>query len=160
MPPATRATPRTAIETVAVPVTGRPPPPEPAPDDPETDTPGDPGVDVVGDSESEGAGVGDSVPPPPAGQVWVRLNFSAVPVTTAVAPVRVHPAGVMIQALLVPLSVTMSPPSVGMVSEPFAPKTAVTETKSPTLSCSPGRTKTHTSLSAKGPPPKSQPWSS
>src|SRR5258708_2058792 len=59
---------------------------------------------AAAEAEGEGAGpverLGDGVGLGDAddGQVWVRLKKSAVPVMSAVAPTRVQPAGVTIQA--------------------------------------------------------------
>ena len=81
------------MPVVAVPVTGSPPVGEVLGDGTD-DVPGSDGTGVgvdSGDGEADADGDGDDVP---AGQVWVRLNDVAVPVTTAVAPVSVHPAGV------------------------------------------------------------------
>jgi len=54
-------------------------------------------ADGLADSLVDGEGLGL----PDAGQVWVRLKNLAVPVMVAVASFSVHPAGVMIHALLV-----------------------------------------------------------
>src|SRR5918993_57218 len=150
-PPRTRAAPVAVRPATAAPVTGSPPPAAPPPGLVST------GVEPSGEPGEDGGGVdGDGVSSPPAGQVWVRLNVAAVPVMTAVAPVSVHPAGVAIHALLAPLSVTIAPPSAGIVrvtTPPGVPNVAVTETKSP-VSLPPGRTNTQTSAPACGPPPK------
>ena len=113
------------------------------------------GVGVgVGSGLGEGVGLVDE---PDDGQVWVRLKKSPVPVISAVAPTNVQPAGVTIQAFAVsgpPLSKLPGLAANVIVVVPFAPKSAVSDTKSPLVSCSPGRTKTHTSEPANGP----QPW--
>jgi len=120
--------------------------------------------EVEADAEPEGDGLpdglllveGDGLGEPDAGQVWVRLKKSAVPVITAVAPVNVQPAGVTIQAFEVcgpPLSKLPGLAALVIVTLPFAPKLAVTDTKSPLTLCWPGRTNTQTSWPANGPPP-------
>jgi len=83
-----------------------------------------------------------------AGHVWVRLKKLAVPVITAVAPTKVRPAGVTIHAFDVcgpPLSKLPGLAALVMVTVPLAPKSAVTDTKSPLTLCIPGSTKTQTS---------------
>jgi len=112
----------------------------------------------VGVGVGVGSGVGDGVGDvePDDGQVWVRLKKSPVPVISAVAPTSVQPAGVTIQAFAVSGPPLLKLPGLAanvIVLVPFAPKSAVNDTKSPLVPCSPGSTKTHTSEPANGPPP-------
>jgi hypothetical protein len=80
----------------------------------------------------------------------------AVPVITAVALTKVQPASVTIQAFAAagpPLAKLPGSRAAVMVLVPLAPKSAVTDTKSPLTSCEPGRMKIQTSLPGYGPPP-------
>lgn len=109
-----------------------------------------------GEGELERLGDGDGLGEPDAGQVWVRLKKSAVPVISAAAPAKVQPAGVTIHAFDVsgpPLAKLPASVAAVMVTLPLAPKSAVTDTKSPLVSCCPGKTKTQMSLPCNGPPP-------
>jgi hypothetical protein len=126
------------------------------------DEPGADG-DVDPDGGVEGGGLvdGDGLGEPDAGQVWVRLKKSADPVIRAVAAVNVQPAGVTIHAFAVagpPSAKLPGSSAVLMVTVPLAPKVALTDAKSPLVACWPGRTNTHTSWSANGPPPWAHEW--
>jgi len=115
---------------------------------------GEPDGELDGDGDGEPDGDGDGLDE--AGHVCVRLKKLAVPVISAVAPTRVSPAGVTIQAFEVagpPLEKLPGSAALVMVTVPSAPKSAVTETKSPLVPWLPGSTKTHTSWPANGPPP-------
>jgi hypothetical protein len=77
-------------------------------------------------------------------------------VITAVAFSRVKPAGVVRKAFDVsgpPLEKSSGLAAAVIVIIPSAPKSAVSETKSPLSEWLPGRTKTQTSWPGKGPPP-------
>jgi hypothetical protein len=116
------------------------------------DVDGEPDGEDDVDGEVDGDGDGLDV----AGHVCVRLKKSAVPLISAVAPLRVNPAGVTIHAFDVagpPLEKLPGSADAVMVTVPFAPKSAVTDTKSPLTLWLPGRTKTHTSWPGNGPPP-------
>jgi len=119
-------------------------------DDGELD--GEPDGDGDVDGEPDGDGDGLDM----AGQVWVRTKKSAVPVITALAPVRVQPAGVTTQAFDVagpPLEKLPGSAELVIVTVPLAPKSATTDTKSPLPLWFPGRTNTQTSWPVNGPPP-------
>ncbi|MEU8299406.1 hypothetical protein AB0C04_19260, partial [Micromonospora sp. NPDC048909] len=98
-----------------------------------------------------------------AAHVRMCIETAASPVITALASVSVHPAGSRIHALLVPWSLTMAPPSAGMVRvtvPSFGPlQVPVTVTNRPEVDM-PNRSKTQTSSLGNGPPPRlrSQSW--
>jgi hypothetical protein len=93
--------------------------------------------DGLGETEALGDtdGLGDGFTPE-AGQVWVRLNLVSVPVIVAVAPSSVQPAGVVIHAFDVagpPLAKSVGFAADVIVIDPWLPKSAVTDEKSPVL---------------------------
>jgi hypothetical protein len=123
--------------------------------DGECDGDGDIDGECDGDGDIEGEWDGDGEPL--AAQVCVRLKESRGPSTSASALTSVHPAGVAIHAFDVPWSSTIAPPSVGIVfvvsaiPSPLVSKCRVSDTNVVSL---PGSTKTQTSWSGNGPPPK------
>jgi hypothetical protein len=88
-------------------------------------------ADALAEGVIDAEGLGE----PEAGQVCVRLNFSAVPVITAEAAVRIEPAGVTTKAFDVagpPLEKLFGLAAAVIVIVSVL-KVAVSETKSPLI---------------------------